>query len=102
MSEYRIAEIVTFRLNDGVPATDFREAAGRLEPFLRRTGGMIARTLSCDRDGLWTDHILWETRADADRAAGALPKTPEAAAMMAAIDESTVAMRHAEVAVTQT
>ena len=52
-----VAEIVTFRLAAGADPAAFLTAAAAVEPMLRAGGDVIARTLSCDDDGLWTDHI---------------------------------------------
>ncbi|MEO0402083.1 MAG: hypothetical protein AAF214_06880 [Pseudomonadota bacterium] len=91
------AEIVTFRLKPDADAAAFTQAAQAMLPFLQGTGDMIARTLSCDADGLWTDHITWTSRAAADAAAKAMFKRPEAGPFMALIDPDGMEMRHATV-----
>lgn len=91
----KTVEIVTFRLNDGCTAQDFAKAAAGIEPFLRETGGMIRRTLSADADGLWTDHILWDSEEAAKSAAAAVMQHPAAGPMMAMIDGPSATMRHA-------
>ncbi len=95
------AEIVTFRLAPGAEPDIFRQAAVAMQPFLTRTGGFIRRTLSVDEDGLWTDHILWQSAEDAGRAAQAIMSAPEAAAFMPLIDEASTQMRHAQVSLQQ-
>ncbi|MFL4470868.1 hypothetical protein ACERZ8_13605 [Tateyamaria armeniaca] len=91
------AEIVTFRLKAGSDPQAFAKAAQDMMPFLQGTGDMIARTLSCDEGGLWTDHITWTSRAAADAAAKEMFKRPEAAPFMALIDPEGMDMRHATV-----
>ena len=91
----KTVEIVTFRLNTGCNAQSFAKAAAGIEPFLRETGGMIHRTLSVDAEGLWTDHILWESEEAAQTAATAVMQHPSAATMMGMIDGPSAKMRHA-------
>ena len=94
------AEIVTFRLKPGAKTAAFAKAALDMMPFLHGTGDMIARTLSRDETGLWTDHITWTSRKAADAAAQAMFKRPEAAPFMALIDPDGMDMRHATVHLT--
>ncbi|WP_299280463.1 hypothetical protein [uncultured Tateyamaria sp.] len=91
------AEIVTFRLKPDADAAAFVQAAQGLMPFLTGTGDMIARTLSVDEDGLWTDHITWTSRTAADAAAKAMFERPEAGPFMALIEPADMVMRHAVV-----
>ncbi|MEL6452496.1 MAG: hypothetical protein AAFQ19_14665 [Pseudomonadota bacterium] len=91
------AEIVTFRLIPGADPQAFATAAQGMMPFLISTGHMHARTLSCDDTGLWTDHIIWTSRAAADAAARAMFQRPEAAPFMALIDQNDMHMRHASI-----
>ncbi|WP_415402609.1 hypothetical protein [Tateyamaria sp. SN3-11] len=96
----KTAEIVTFRLKPGTDPAAFAEAAENMMPFLHGTGDMIARTLSCDENGLWTDHITWTNRTAADTAAKAMFARPEAAPFMALIDPEGMDMRHATIHLT--
>ncbi len=92
-----VSEIVTFRLNEGTDAAAFAKAARALEPMLRASGDAITRTLSCDADGLWTDHITWTTMEAAKTAAEQIMSDPAAAPMMQMIAPDSVVMRHARV-----
>ncbi|MDW4496864.1 hypothetical protein R5H30_02640 [Sulfitobacter sp. D35] len=92
-----VAEIVTFSLSEGQDETAFVLAARALETYLRDTGAMVARTLSRDAEGRWTDHILWTSREAAEAAARDMPRRPEAADFLAAIAGDSVEIRHAEV-----
>jgi len=92
----KIAEIVTFRLNKDTDSQAFGAAAAKLAPFLDRTGGFVSRSLSCDPEGLWTDHIVWADLASAQRAAQNLMAAPEAAGFLPMIDPNTTTMRHAQ------
>lgn len=92
-----VAEIVTFRLADGVTVDAFLDAARQTKPFLDRTGAVRHRTLSQDSDGLWTDHIVW-TSMDAAKAAAAEAMTrPDMAAFFTMCDPQGVDMRHARI-----
>lgn len=97
MSSPAISEIVTFRLKEGATADAFLTAMDEMAPFVARMGGMVQRTLSCDADGLWTDHVLWETAAHAHALADAFMAAPETEAARALIDETSLIMRHGTV-----
>lgn len=89
-----VAEIVTYRLNDGVSHADHVQAANMTRIFLKETGAVIARTLSVDETGLWTDHIIW-TSLDAAKAAEAQAmQRPEFGAFFSGMDEASVSLRH--------
>ena len=91
----KTVEIVTFQTKPGHSAHDVAQAAQAMAGFLHRSGGMIQRTLSQDADGIWTDHILWQTMDDAQNAAAQIATAPEAQAFIAMIDGPSVTMRHA-------
>ncbi|MGC3936646.1 hypothetical protein ACOTTU_02450 [Roseobacter sp. EG26] len=95
-----VAEVVTFRLAEGVERDVFLKAAGDIEPFLRASGAVISRTLSVDEDGLWTDHIVWTSMSAAKQTAEELMAHPEAMPMMQAIEEGSASMRHASIVLT--
>ena len=97
MTDQTIAEIVTFRLTGGTDPRAFAEAAHAMEPFLQTTGGFLARSLSVDDNGAWTDHILWATAGHAARAAARISTIAAANPFMAMIDGPSVQMRHARV-----
>ena len=92
-----VMEIVTFRLNAGVAADDFRQAASAIDQLLRQRGTAASRRLVVDEDGLWTDIIEWASMAEAKSAAEDLVQDPLFAPLGAMIDAGTVQMRHAPV-----
>jgi len=96
-SQTQVAEVVTFRLAEGCDAAAFVTAARQIEPLLRAGGDAFVRTLSCDADGLWTDHITWRSMETAKAAAEQIMRDPAAAPMMQMINPDTVAMRHAAI-----
>jgi len=96
-----VAEIVTFRLAQGTDPAAFIAAANDMGPFLRGTGAMIARTLSSDDSGLWTDHITWTSLDAAKSAAAAMFERPEAQPFMSMIDPEGMVMRHAPIQLQQ-
>ena len=91
-----LVEVVTFRLAPGTDADAFRDAARATTAFLCAAPGFLARTLSVDADGLWTDHMLWSDAALAMQAAETAMTRPEMAPFMAAIDPASMTMRHAD------
>lgn len=92
-----VAEIVTFRLNEGTDPQTFVAAAQEMTPFLQETGSMLSRTLSADETGLWTDHIIWTSMQAAQQAAADIMQTPAASPFMSMIDGGTAHMRHAPI-----
>jgi heme-degrading monooxygenase HmoA len=95
------AEIVTFRAAPGISAEEMRTRAADIAGWLERQPGFIARTLSHADDDIWTDHVLWQSLADAKAAGEKIMAEPCAQALMAAIDMQSVRMSHAPVAVHQ-
>ena len=89
-----VAEIVTFRLAAGVSDADFLAAARDVEGILSRAPGFRARNLSGTGDGTWTDHVVWESMAQATAAAESLMANPAAGPFLQAIDPDSIAMRH--------
>lgn len=99
MSQH-VIECVLFRLVEGTDPAIFAKDAADLNTWISRQPGFIARTLSCAADGEWIDHVTWASMEDAQAAAAKLMLAPEAEAFMSAINPSSVAMRHATLAVT--
>jgi len=92
-----IAEIVTFQLKKDAETKAFLDAATMMDLFLKGTGAVLARTLSKDPQGVWTDHIIWTSLQAAKDGAAAVMQDPGAAPFMSMIDETTVTMGHAEI-----
>ncbi|QBF31375.1 hypothetical protein [Thalassococcus sp. S3] len=90
-----VAEIVTFRLEPGTDPQAFAAAAKGTEAALRKMGTLISRTLSCDEDGLWTDHIVWAFMEDAKAAAQAVMQEPSFQPFGKMISSQDLVMRHA-------
>jgi hypothetical protein len=90
-------EVVTFRLRAGEDPARFLAAAEGTEAVLRCQPGFLRRRLACAADGSWTDLVEWASLGCAHRAAAAVIAAPEFAAFLAAIDETSLAMVHAEV-----
>jgi len=92
-----VAEIVTYRLKDGVSQAEHLAAAQGTRAFLNETGAVISRTLSVDADGQWTDHILWRSLDAAKATEAQAMQRPEFVAFFSGMDESSVTLRHAPV-----
>lgn len=93
-------ETVTFRLNKGVTREAFVEAAQAITDFARKQEGFVSRRLSCGDDGLWIEHIEWETLEAAQAAAAQIGKVPSLETCMKAIDGPSVAMHHTTLEIT--
>lgn len=89
-----IAEIVRFRLNDGVTDAGFLDATRRMQPVVEAAPGYVSRRLSKNADGSWTDYVVWTDLANAQSAATTIFENPEAEAFGKAIDPASVDMRH--------
>lgn len=92
-----VAEIVTFRLVANTDPAAFIQAASDMSPFLKNTGAAVSRTLSQDKDGLWTDHIVWTSLQAAQTASDKIMHDAGAMPFMHMIDPETVTMRHAHI-----
>ena len=92
-----VAEIVTYRLNEGVSAQDHLKAAHETRAFLAETGAVITRTLSVDDSGLWTDHIIWRSLEAAKKTEEQAMQRPEFGAFFMGMDEASVTLRHAPI-----
>lgn len=92
-----VAEIVTFTLADGIAPETFVKLSQRSEAFVRAAPGFVHRQLSQGAEGGWTDYVIWSDMNAAQEAAAKFPQQDFAAALMAAIDPASLAMRHEEV-----
>jgi len=92
--EKHVAEIVTFRLAEGVSTAAFTALMQRTEGFVRAQPGFVARWLSEGTDGSWTDYVVWQDMATAQAVARAFTQQDFAPAVMAAIAPDSVSMRH--------
>ena len=92
-----VAEIVTYRLNEGVSQADHLAAADATRAYLKDTGAVISRSLSVDENGLWTDYIVWTSHTAAKAAEAQALQRPEFGEFFAGMDESSATMRHAPI-----
>jgi len=90
----QVTEIVRFRLKDGADTARFVADARATLPFVERVSGMIARHLSVDADGLWSDTLIWATMAQAQAAQAAARQEPSFGPFMSHIDLDSVDMSH--------
>ena len=89
-----IAEVVSFRINQGIDDTEFNSAARATEGLVRAQSGFLARYLVLADSGVWTDFVVWENAARARAAATAVMQAAAFAPFMAAIDVSSIEMSH--------
>ncbi|WP_394199121.1 antibiotic biosynthesis monooxygenase family protein [Litoreibacter albidus] len=87
-------ETVTFKLNDGESRDAFAEAAEAITAFAQAQDGFVSRRLSCSDDGLWIEHVEWETLGAAQAAAAKIGKEPSLVDCMKAIDGPSVVLHH--------
>jgi hypothetical protein len=92
-----IAEIVTFKLAEGVSDTAFLTAAQTTQPFLEGRSGFLRRNLTKGADGLWTDYIEWSDLATAKHAAEHIMAQPDVLPFLEAIAPNSVEMRYEQI-----
>ena len=92
-----VAEIVTFRLKEGIDEVQFLSDAQATNTIVRSAPGFISRQLSKGKDNSWTDYILWQSLKDAQSAAKTIVNDPAFAPFGQAIDFDSVEMRHESV-----
>ena len=93
----QIAEIVTYRLKDGITIAEAVQAAQGTEEFLRGTEAVVSRTLSLDENGVWTDFILWTSLEAAKATEAQAMERPEFTHFFAMMAEQTTELRYAKV-----
>lgn len=92
-----VAEIVTFKLADGMSPADFTALMQRTEGFVCAQDGFLHRQLSRGADGSWTDYVVWKDMATAQRVAQEFMQQDFSQDVMAAIAPDSARMRHEEV-----
>lgn len=93
-------ETVTFKLNDGVTREAFAESAQAITDFAQKQDGFVSRRLSCSDDGLWIEHVEWETLEAAQAASAKIGQEPTLEACMKAIDGPSVVLHHTTLEIT--
>ena len=89
-----VVEVVTFKLAQNVSADAFIESAKAVNQFLDTTDGFVRRHLSVADDGVWTDHIEWQSLEQAQSASQSLMQFEAAKPFLSAIDGESVTMGH--------
>jgi hypothetical protein len=93
----QIAEIVTFKLTAGTSDNDFAKALEAATAFMRGRKGFVSRRLSIGKDGTYTDHVVWDTLADAEAAMEASMKEVSLGTFIQSIDPQTMKLDHQEI-----
>jgi hypothetical protein len=89
-----VIEIVTFKLNAGVTADEFRplDKAVELQHVVKQPG-FISREPAAGDNGEWLVVVHWRSVADAEASMASFPSAPATAQSMAKIDASTMSMK---------
>jgi hypothetical protein len=90
-------EIVTFRLKAGTEA-GFVANNKIMTDWLARQPGFLSRHLGRREDGNWVDVVRWQSLEQAQAAAGRIMAEIGDSDALQAIEPASVAMSHAEVA----
>lgn len=89
-----VLETVTFRLAPQASQQHFISASQPTMDWVRQQPGFVYRTLSCDDQGVWSDHVLWQTLDQAQAASDAFMGVFANSEFMALIDPGSVQMQH--------
>ncbi|CDX24154.1 conserved hypothetical protein [Mesorhizobium plurifarium] len=93
-------EIVTFRLKPGAEA-GFVASNGTVTDWLARQPGFLSRHLGRREDGVWVDVVRWRSMEQARAAADRIMAEIGDSVALQAIEPASVAMSHAEVALSR-
>lgn len=88
----RVLEAITFQLEDFVTEEAFLEAAGAANEFLQSCDGFIARRLAKGDDGVWQEHVEWESKEAAERAFKEASTLPSMEAFFSAARKDSINM----------
>lgn len=89
----KTAWIISFKIKDTVTKDDFIEATKHLhDNVLSKQKGFISWEQYLDKDGTWTDFVLWETLEDAKAATTAGAGKEEAKKFYAMLKMETCVM----------
>ena len=92
-----VAEIVTFRLSNGITPESFLDAVATSDAFLDTRSGFLSRRLTQNEDGTWTDYLEWTDMEAAKSAAEALMTTEGVQPFLSAVDPESVTMHHGHI-----
>ena len=82
-----VVMLMSFRLGEGVSEADFLAASDKVQgEYLCKCKGYISRKLFVS-DGVWTDFLIWESMADAERAMGESEKNASVMEFLSLIGE---------------
>ena len=89
-----VAEVVTYRLAEGVDEAGYLDLITRSQAFAGACPRFLARNVSKGEDGLWMDHVLWASMEDAQAAAAGFMEQEFSPEFGAALAEGSVTIRH--------
>ncbi|WP_084732985.1 hypothetical protein [Roseovarius marisflavi] len=91
------AEIVEFRLAEGMTDEQFLASAQASTVYLCSTAAFVRRSLSQDETGRWTDYVEWTSKEEAQAAAEAAMQREDMMPFMMAIDPESISLRYAAI-----
>ncbi len=92
-----VVEIVSFKLIEGANAEKFVNSAEPINAWVQRQKGYQSRSLSVDKDGVWTDIVFWDSIETAEIASQKFMESNGDTEFMKMIDPSTLKMGHSDV-----
>ena len=97
MHHNQIIELAVGKTRPGVEREQYLRAAIAVEPDLRRMPGFQKRALYAGDDGIWADHVWWDSLSSAFRAYEKFQGLESGVEMESLLDPQTVEMYHLEV-----
>ncbi len=90
----KVIEAVRFKLADGITDDEFLKRVAPVNAWLNAQPGFVQRRLSCGPDGMWLDHLEWDSMADAQAASKALMENQDLVPFLQAVNPEGMEMRH--------
>lgn len=89
-----VVEVVTFKLQPGVSASEFRAVDKAVEKqHVAKQPGFVSRESVAGDNGEWLVIVHWRSAKDADASMASFQTAPAAADFMSKIDASTMSMK---------
>ncbi|TYP74419.1 hypothetical protein [Aquimarina intermedia] len=97
MEQARIIEMVLWKSVDGIGPKKAKESITKLNDFVSRQPGFVARKTALAEDGKFLDIVYWTDLKSAKDASEKAMKTEELMPIFSTIDQKEMAFQHFEI-----
>lgn len=94
MNSAAAIESAWFRNAAGISDDQLLAASAAVQDWLRQQPGFRSRLLAKGSEGEWLDLVMWDSLADAERAAAAIGDCPDIGPFMQAMEPESVQLKH--------